>query len=107
MDRWSTVRAWLPRLDPLLADGLVALVAAGLAQAELQEQPGPRDRGALNVAFVLLQTLPLVARRRVDGCDDVRCDQAPPSPPEGLTAIEQRATATFSPPSSAISTFQT
>jgi signal transduction histidine kinase len=65
VDRWTAVRARLPRLDPLLADGLVALVAAGLALAELQEQPGPRDRGALNVAFVLLQTLPLVARRRL------------------------------------------
>ena len=42
----------------------MALVAAGLALAELQEQPDPRDRGALNVAFVALQTLPLVARRR-------------------------------------------
>jgi signal transduction histidine kinase len=54
-----------PRPHPLLADGLVALVAAGLALAQLQEQPGARDRGALNVALVLLQTLPLVVRRRL------------------------------------------
>jgi signal transduction histidine kinase len=54
----------LPRPDPLLTDGLVALAAAGLALAQLQEQPDPRDRGGLNVALVLLQTLPLVARRR-------------------------------------------
>ena len=59
------MRARLPRLDPLLADGLVALVAAGLAVAQLQEQPNPRDRSALNIAFVLLQTLPLVFRRRL------------------------------------------
>jgi signal transduction histidine kinase len=66
VDRWSTVRARLPRLDPLLADGLVALVAAGLALAQLQESSIPHDRGgALNVAFVLLQTLPLVVRRRL------------------------------------------
>ena len=65
MDRWSTVRARLPRPDPLLADGLVALVSAGLALAQLQEQPSPRDRSTLNIAFVLLQTLPLVARRRL------------------------------------------
>ena len=66
MDRWTAVRARLPRLDPLLADGLVALVAAALALAELRGYPGPRDRGgALNLAFVLLQTLPLVARRRL------------------------------------------
>jgi signal transduction histidine kinase len=42
----------------------VALAAAGLALAQLQEQPDPVDRGTLNIAFVLLQTLPLVARRR-------------------------------------------
>jgi signal transduction histidine kinase len=66
VDRWIAVRARLPRLDPLLADGLVALVAAGLSLAQLQDQPTPRDRGgALNVVFVLLQTLPLVVRRRV------------------------------------------
>jgi signal transduction histidine kinase len=63
VDRWSAVRR-LPRPDPLLTDGLVALAAAGLALAQLQEQPDPRDRGGLNVALVLLQTLPLVARRR-------------------------------------------
>jgi signal transduction histidine kinase len=60
----STVRAWLSRLNPLLADGLVALVAAGLALAQLQGQPDPSDRGALNIGLVLLQTLPLVVRRR-------------------------------------------
>jgi signal transduction histidine kinase len=64
VDRWIAVRSRLPRLHPLLVDGLVALVAAGLALAQLQEQPNPRDRGALNIAFVLLQTLPLVVRRR-------------------------------------------
>jgi signal transduction histidine kinase len=65
VDRWIAVRSRLPRLDPLLADGLVALVAAGLALAQLQEQPNPRDRSTLNIAFVLLQTLPLVVRRRL------------------------------------------
>jgi signal transduction histidine kinase len=65
VDRWNAVRSRLPRLDPLLADGLVAAVAAGLAVAELQEQPSARDRGPLNIAFVLVQTLPLVVRRRV------------------------------------------
>jgi signal transduction histidine kinase len=66
VDRWSAARSRLPRLDPLLADGLLALVAAGLALAQLQESSIPRDRsGALNVAFVLLQTLPLVVRRRL------------------------------------------
>jgi signal transduction histidine kinase len=66
VDRWSAVRARLPRLDPLLVDGLVALVAAVLALAQLQESSIPHDRGgALNVAFVLLQTLPLVVRRRL------------------------------------------
>ena len=64
VDRWSAVRSRLPRLDPLLADGLLALVAAGLSLAQLQGFPSPRDRGALNVALVLLQTLPLVFRRR-------------------------------------------
>jgi signal transduction histidine kinase len=65
MDRWSAVRSRLPRLDPLLADGLLALVAAGVSLAQLQGYPSPRDRGPLNVALVLLQTLPLVARRRL------------------------------------------
>jgi signal transduction histidine kinase len=65
VDRWIAVRSRLPRLDPLLADGLVALIAAGLALAQLQEQPNPRDRSTLNIAFVLLQTLPLVVRRRL------------------------------------------
>jgi signal transduction histidine kinase len=65
VDRWIALRSRRPRLDPLLADGLVALVAAGLALAELQEQPSPRDRGTLNIAFVLVQTLPLVVRRRL------------------------------------------
>jgi signal transduction histidine kinase len=64
VDRWSAVRSRLPRLDPLLADGLLALVAAGLSLAQLQGFPSPRSRGALNVALVLLQTLPLVFRRR-------------------------------------------
>jgi signal transduction histidine kinase len=66
VDRWIAVRARLPRLDPLLADGLVALVAAGLSLAQLQGSPIPHDRGGgLNVVFVLLQTLPLVVRRRL------------------------------------------
>jgi signal transduction histidine kinase len=66
VDRWNAVRARVPRPDPLLVDGLVALVAAGLALAQLQDQPTPRDRGGtLNLVFVLLQTLPLVARRRL------------------------------------------
>jgi signal transduction histidine kinase len=65
VDRWIALRSRLPRLDPLLADGLMALVAAGLALAQLQEQPSPRDRGTLNIAFVLLQTVPLVVRRRL------------------------------------------
>jgi signal transduction histidine kinase len=65
VDRWTAVQRRLPRLHPLLVDGLVALVAAGLALAQLQEQPNPRDRGTLNIAFVLLQTLPLVVRRRL------------------------------------------
>jgi signal transduction histidine kinase len=65
VDRWIALRSRLPRLDPLLADGLMALVAAGLALAQLQEQPSPRDRGTLNLTFVLLQTLPLMVRRRL------------------------------------------
>jgi signal transduction histidine kinase len=66
VDRWTAaVRARLPPLDPLVADGLVALVAAGLALAQLLERPDPADRSGLNLTFVLLQTLPLVARRRV------------------------------------------
>jgi signal transduction histidine kinase len=65
VDRWiAAVRARLPRLGPLVADGLMALVAAGLALAQLQERPDPADRSGLNVAFVLAQTVPLVARRR-------------------------------------------
>jgi signal transduction histidine kinase len=64
VDRWSAVRARLPRLEPLVADGLLALLAAGLSLAQLQGYPSPRSRGALNVALVLLQTLPLVVRRR-------------------------------------------
>jgi signal transduction histidine kinase len=64
VDRWSAVRSRLPRLNPLVADGLLALVAAGLSLAQLQGFPSPRSRGALNVALVLLQTLPLVLRRR-------------------------------------------
>jgi signal transduction histidine kinase len=55
----------VPRLDPLVADGLLALVAAAVAVAQLQGAASPRDRGALNVALVLLQALPLVGRRRV------------------------------------------
>jgi signal transduction histidine kinase len=47
-----------------VADGLVALVAAGLSLAQLQGFPNPQDRSTLNIAFVLLQTLPLVFRRR-------------------------------------------
>ena len=64
MDRWSAVRSRLPRVEPLVADGLLALVAAGLSLAQLQSFPSPRSRGTLNVALVLLQTLPLVFRRR-------------------------------------------
>jgi signal transduction histidine kinase len=47
-----------------MADGLLALVAAGLSLAELQSYPSPRDRSPLNIMLVLLQTLPLVLRRR-------------------------------------------
>jgi signal transduction histidine kinase len=47
-----------------MADGSLALVAAGLSLAELQSFPGPRDRSPLNIMLVLLQTLPLVLRRR-------------------------------------------
>jgi hypothetical protein len=64
VDRWSAVRSRLPRLDPLVADGLLALVAAGLSLAELQSFPSPRDRSTLNIMLVLLQTLPLALRRR-------------------------------------------
>jgi signal transduction histidine kinase len=65
VERWNAVRSRLPLLDPLLVDGLVALVAAGLAVAQLQEQPSPRDRSLLNLALVLVQTLPLLVRRRL------------------------------------------
>jgi signal transduction histidine kinase len=64
VDRWSAVRSRLPRLDPLVTDGLLALVAAGLSLAQMQSFPIPRDRSPLNIALVLLQTLPLVLRRR-------------------------------------------
>jgi len=64
VNRWSAVRSRLPRLDPLVADGLLALVAAGLSLAQMQGYPSPRDRSTLNIALVLLQTLPLVFRRR-------------------------------------------
>ncbi len=64
MDRWSAVHSRLPRLDPLAADGLVALAAAGLSLAQLQGAPNPRDQSTLNIALVLLQTVPLVVRRR-------------------------------------------
>jgi signal transduction histidine kinase len=47
-----------------MADGLVALVAAGFSLAQLQGFPDPQDRRPLNVVFVLLQTLPLAFRRR-------------------------------------------
>jgi signal transduction histidine kinase len=39
-------------------------VAAGLSLAELQSFPSPQDRSPLNIALVLLQTLPLAFRRR-------------------------------------------
>jgi signal transduction histidine kinase len=64
VDRWNTLRSRLPRPDPLVADGLLALVAAGLALAELQSFPSPQDRSPLNITLVLLQTLPLAFRRR-------------------------------------------
>jgi signal transduction histidine kinase len=64
VDRWIAVRSRLPRLDPLVADGLLALVATGLSLAQMQGYSSPRDRSTLNIAFVLLQTLPLVFRRR-------------------------------------------
>jgi signal transduction histidine kinase len=64
VDRWSALRSRLPRLDPLLADGLLALLAAVFSLAELQSFPSPRDHSPLNITFVLLQTLPLVVRRR-------------------------------------------
>jgi signal transduction histidine kinase len=47
-----------------VTDGLLALVAAGLSLAQMQRYPNPQDRSALNITFVLLQTLPLVFRRR-------------------------------------------
>jgi signal transduction histidine kinase len=49
---------------PLVADGLVALVAAGFSLAQLKGFPNPQDRSTLNVVLVLLQTLPLAFRRR-------------------------------------------
>jgi signal transduction histidine kinase len=64
VDRWNALRSRLPRPDPLVADGLLALVAAGLALAELQSFPSSRDRSTLNIMLVLLQTLPLAFRRR-------------------------------------------
>lgn len=64
MDRLNVVRAQITRLNPVLLDGLVALISAGLAVAELQRQSALRDRSAINVFFVLLQTLPLLFRRR-------------------------------------------
>jgi signal transduction histidine kinase len=64
VDRWNALRSRLPRPDPLVADGLLALVAAGLALAELQSFPSPQDRSPLNITLVLLQTLPLAFRRR-------------------------------------------
>jgi signal transduction histidine kinase len=64
VDRSSTLRSRLPRLDPLLSDGLLALLAAGLSLAQLHGFPSPRDPSPLNIALVLLQTLPLVFRRR-------------------------------------------
>jgi signal transduction histidine kinase len=65
VDRWNALRSRLPRPDPLVADGLLALVAAGIALAELQSFPSSRDRSPLNITLVLLQTLPLAFRRRV------------------------------------------
>jgi hypothetical protein len=47
-----------------VTDGLLALVAAGLSLAQMQRYPDPQDRSALNITFVLLQTLSLVFRRR-------------------------------------------
>jgi signal transduction histidine kinase len=64
VDRWRALRSRLPRLDPLVTDGLLALVAAGLSLAQMQGYPSPKDRSTLNIAFVLLQTLPLTFRRR-------------------------------------------
>jgi signal transduction histidine kinase len=64
VDRWSAVRSRLPRLDPLVTDGLLALVAAGFSLAQMQGFANPRDRSTLNIALVLLQTLSLVLRRR-------------------------------------------
>ena len=40
---YGAPRSRPPRLDPLLADGLLALVAAGLSLAQLQGYPSPRD----------------------------------------------------------------
>jgi signal transduction histidine kinase len=64
VDRWRALRSRLPRLDPLVTDGMLALVAAGLSLAQMQGYPSPQDRSTLNIAFVLLQTLPLAFRRR-------------------------------------------
>jgi signal transduction histidine kinase len=64
VDRWIAVRSQVARINPLVADGLVALVAAGLSLAQMQGYPSPRDRSILNIAFILLQTIPLVFRRR-------------------------------------------
>jgi signal transduction histidine kinase len=64
VDRWRALRSRLPRLDPLVTDGLLALVAAGLSLAQMQGYPSPQDRSTVNIAFVLLQTLPLAFRRR-------------------------------------------
>jgi signal transduction histidine kinase len=47
-----------------VTDGLLALVAAGFSLAQMQGFANPRDRSTLNIALVLVQTLPLVLRRR-------------------------------------------
>jgi signal transduction histidine kinase len=59
------IRSRMPRLHPALTDAAIALVAAGLALAQMQGYPTARERGAVNVTLVLLQTLPLVGRRRL------------------------------------------
>lgn len=58
------VRRTLPWYSALAADGLVALVIAGLSLAQMQGYTNPRDQSIVSISLVLLQTLPLALRRR-------------------------------------------